>query len=471
RGGPSDRPLAAKRATEEATVAVRANVHVSKDRAAFPHQEVTLAADPKTPGRLLAGSMINYEEGSHRARTVAYASDDGGRTWRLALDAKGHDFSGDPAAAFGPDGSAYFARLRADKFEPGRPGGSSFLDLFRSADGGKTWAPPVALEGDYDRQYLAVDCTGGRFHGRVYCDAVLDVETLNGGPVPALALLASRDGGRTYGRPVTRSVAPPADQLITSNAVVLTDGTVVVLYHLPFGGVRAAVPEGKPIPKEVEADVLGVVVSTDGGEMLTRPPGKPAAGRVASLSATERGGVPVLAAAPAGEFKDRLYAVWGDCGPGDKPYTVLFAWSGDKGATWSAPVVLSEQPGGKGYDAFMPSVAVNKVGVVGVSWYDTRLVKGDEPSAAERGWDVRFRASLDGGRTWQPSVRVTETTTLFTEQMKRKAPKDEHRYYHSPGETAGLAADADGVFFPLWIDNRTGLRQVWTAAVTVDPKK
>jgi hypothetical protein len=30
-----------------------------------------------------------------------------------------------------------------------------------------------------------------------------------------------------------------------------------------------------------------------------------------------------------------------------------------------------------------------------------------------------------------------------------------------------MAADAAGAFHPLWIDNRTGVKQVFTASVTV----
>jgi hypothetical protein len=35
------------------------------------------------------------------------------------------------------------------------------------------------------------------------------------------------------------------------------------------------------------------------------------------------------------------------------------------------------------------------------------------------------------------------------------------------GDTAGLAADAAGVFHPVWVDNHTGVPQVWTSAITV----
>jgi hypothetical protein len=36
------------------------------------------------------------------------------------------------------------------------------------------------------------------------------------------------------------------------------------------------------------------------------------------------------------------------------------------------------------------------------------------------------------------------------------------------GHSAGLAADANGVFHALWIDNRTGRAQMWTAPITVE---
>lgn len=35
------------------------------------------------------------------------------------------------------------------------------------------------------------------------------------------------------------------------------------------------------------------------------------------------------------------------------------------------------------------------------------------------------------------------------------------------GHTGGMAATADGRFHPFWVDNRTGIAQLWTAAVTV----
>jgi hypothetical protein len=39
---------------------------------------------------------------------------------------------------------------------------------------------------------------------------------------------------------------------------------------------------------------------------------------------------------------------------------------------------------------------------------------------------------------------------------------------HHPGDTGGFDADADGVFHALWVDNRTGIPQLFTAPITVN---
>ena len=114
-----------------------------------------------------------------------------------------------------------------------------------------------------------------------------------------------------------------------------------------------------------------------------------------------------------------------------------------------------DKPAGD-YDAFVPSVAVNKAGVVLVSWYDTRGIQKDEA-----GWNIRVRASLDGGETWQPSAPVTDVPTLKDKKTRKRLL--------GVGHTAGLAADADGAFHCLWVDGRSGILQVYTAAVEVKP--
>jgi hypothetical protein len=116
-------------------------------------------------------------------------------------------------------------------------------------------------------------------------------------------------------------------------------------------------------------------------------------------------------------------------------------------------------PGERSYDALVPAVAVNKSGVVAVSWYDRRglpRTRGNLPD--RKGWDVRLRASADGGETWAPSVRVNEVTSA--------GPPVRHLLF-----TAGLAADASDGFHPVWADHRTGVLQLWTADIRVGPPR
>jgi len=120
------------------------------------------------------------------------------------------------------------------------------------------------------------------------------------------------------------------------------------------------------------------------------------------------------------------------------------------------PRIVSDDEGalkpGDRPNNFMPMIAVNRKGIVGISWYDRR----DNPD--NLGYCPRFRASLDGGRTWLPSIRVSTSANLVNDEKETR---------FNSGDTTGLTADASGIFHPLWIDNRSGVHQMWTTTVTV----
>jgi hypothetical protein len=108
-------------------------------------------------------------------------------------------------------------------------------------------------------------------------------------------------------------------------------------------------------------------------------------------------------------------------------------------------------------------------------WYDRR----DNPGSF--GYYVRFAASLDGGDTWEPSVRVSEApktpdtqgTWPITAGVWRSGISGPLSFnlrrveWLAGGHTAGMAADGIGAFHPFWVDNRTGVSQIWTAPVVV----
>jgi hypothetical protein len=302
------------------------------------------------------------------------------------------------------------------------------LLLERSPDGGKTWDPLPPIKRWVDRPWISVDCSATPTRGRVYVD----------GSIRQCALYVSQDLGKSFGLPQIWSARQPYRSFGISNPVVLSDGTLVVLYN----GYLDSFEQKKGIP------YLAVRRSTDGGKSLGD---EIVVGSWNAINSPQLG-LATLAIDPGSrQFKDRLYAVWTDITASGM--RVMLAHSADHGLTWSKPALLSEQPEGKAdekiYDALIPSVAVNKAGVVAVSWYDRRELPPDG-----KGWNIRLRASSDGGQTWIPSIQINEVTS-------------KQHGSEALGHTAGMAADASGTFHPTWIDQRTGTLQVWTASVTV----
>ena len=443
-------------------VTVGPNVHVSSGRSGDPNYEVIAAADPRDASRLLVGAIHRRVDG---AGTAAYVSLDGGETWAPTLEApplgRAQGASSDPAVMYDTHGTAYFL---TSLLPPNSSGPARKMLLYRSADGGRSWQPPVYFTYS-DRQYVAVDDTGGRFSGRIYVSGNSRVGATSG----HATLFYSTDGGTTFTE--TRTPKLPVTPVM-GNLAVLSDGTVLVLHS-------AARPGVKPAPGEVAA-TLRVVASLDGGVSFEPPidiaPVNLVAGRKGAHNNTIA--LPLMAAdSSRGPYRDRLYVVWPEFKDG---HTEIFlSRSSDGGKTWSAPRRVSDTPAPPAVaaptDQFMATVAVNLDGVVGIVWYDRR----DCPDNI--GWDVRFAASLDGGDTFLPSVEVSEAGSRFGQDERWIADATTSRregegirldasldtFTFLGGDTAGLVADATGRFHVVWVDNSTGTPQAWTAPVTV----
>jgi hypothetical protein len=88
------------------------------------------------------------------------------------------------------------------------------------------------------------------------------------------------------------------------------------------------------------------------------------------------------------DARGNINIVWRDNSPGNS--SVFFSRSSDGGATFSAPVNLSNNPGGS---ALFPQIAVDSAGNIYVAWFDS---SAESPS-------IFFRRSTDGGTTFSPS--------------------------------------------------------------------
>ena len=418
---------------DNAAILVGPNVRVSTGRPDEGHYETHAAAHPTDPNKLLATAII-YPKGERRG-TIVYASNDAGKTWSISFQGSELTNTGDPAVGYGPDGTGYFATLTSAghplEKKPEKPShnheGRKTL-LYRLPDGASKWEGPAQFW-FADREYIVVDDTKGKYHGRVY---------VSGDPRPGagFVLFTSTDGGRTFpdGQGARSDIQ---DGGSIGNAVVASNGTII--------GVFAARGHTRSVR------------STNGGQSFEPSVAIDTfvrAGHRKDRNANNVNHFMTLAIdRSGGRYNDRIYATWPDRRTGQSK--VHLTYSTDLGQTWAPARIVTDNPASDTTDQFMPTVAVNKDGVLGLLYYDRR----DNPD--NRSYYARFSASLDGGVTWLPSVRIS------TDPYVAGAVAQKSAFTGNGGDTAGLATTADGAFYPVWVDDRTGVPQVWTARVTV----
>ena len=465
---------AAAGAADAGSISVGPNIRVSAAHGERLHHELTMAASPTDPGRLLACAMI-FEAKDASRHVIAYLSRDGGKSWTPTLEAGTTAFVGDPTCAFGPAGEAYLAALPLHY--------ESSADhetlVYHSTDGGETWSKPTSLP-FIDREWLVVDQTSGPRRGTLYMhgNAVQD-PTVDGDERIVFTFYRSTDGGKTFSEP--KKLLPDGEHMSfgTGTSVVLTDGTFIASFPEWADRKNLANDDFKKAEGAIK-----VIRSTDGGGSFEK------AVKVADWHGCKgwTPGLPVLAAdASNGPFRDRLYLTWPDRRSGR--CEILLSSSSDKGATWTAPITINDDQSPidveRGRHHLLPAVAVNSAGVVGVSWSDRR-----NATEETRQWTARFAASLDGGETFTPSVAVSPDPPPVPDAnyipVMAHAMGGGHRRPRGRGgnirmelgpqwidflcaaDTAGMSADASGAFHPIWIDHRTGVPQVYTAAVRVE---
>ncbi len=398
-------------------------IHVGPSHLVFagrdaPTTEPHIAASPTDPNRLAAAAIL-----AGRGQTIVAAwSADGGVTWRES-DLPGiaqASFAADPWLAWDRTGRVTLAVLPMVQ----RLGDQRFpIWVYLSEDGGRRWAGPTEVSfgpepRSYDHEIIAVPVGGGapaRF-------VMAATQGLSG-----LSVFREEDGG-TWSDPAQYV---PDEKNNNLGGAIAIGGTVVFTYF----------DMSTPSP---ERPLWAVRHGADGGFERTL---------------IRRGvlpwGFPPLAVDPGSDrWAHRVYAVWLEAA-GAEGLNIFAAHSDDEGRSWSAPVRVNSDA----RDIFRghPYVAVNGDGVVAVQWNDRR--HGEQGACS----DTYFAASVDGGASFQPEVRVTPTTSCPDTPANGNAAER----WPSGGDYSGMAAGADGAFHLVWSDSRNEVFQVWTARVSV----
>jgi hypothetical protein len=443
--------------SEKPAILVGPNMLVSRD-GDIPHVELMVAANT-TDTKNLVGAAITATQAEGGWACKTYATHNGGDSWQDAVLPEQHLFGGaDPQVAFGLHGTAYFSALTNIKDEKGDT--RSGVLVFRSEDGGATWLKPANLGYSYDHEVIAVDRTVGKFAGRIY------LSVLYGYPVYRIGVFRSDDDGRSFVGPVEAASGGGTIGINTAaNILVLSDGTLVIPYEdFEF------LPEKR---KAVHQSNFWTVSSSDGGLTFSAPH------KIGSQEFENSPEAPKLMSFPAfavdnqsNAYKDRLYSVWTELR--EHKYRVWFSLSTDRGNTWREPKPIDASVP-EWSRQYQPMVAVNRNGVVAITWFDTRASQDNQK------FDEYLTASLDGGETLLAPVRVSSESSQYPGDGNLHVSAESWNYkgetrltfltaasrWGMGGDYMGLAADANGSFHPFWADSRTGTFLIETASVEV----
>ncbi len=381
-------------------------VNVSNDTTA--QNETPIAVNPVNPLNLLVGNNDwNFNNGCG-----VNVSFDGGKTWTKTLPSGFipaitrftndpavpgtgiYDFGGDPAVAFGPDGTAYFACF-------GYRGTQTALLLSRSTDGGRTWpnAPSqLALVTAFQGQGVARG-SNGQFpdHDAIHVarDGTIYATwaQFNGlGSHSPVYLATSTDGGRSFNRPVTvssGSVRSDQDQRVVTDPAT---GTAYVTFDNSIQGGKGA--------------AMFVSVSTNHGRSWSKPAQLGTFQNPVCLFPTScfniSGGQfrgPGSYPAPAFDpTRHRLYVAYTDIIAGRAQILLTHAAVGDP-TQWSEPQIVAPGAG----DRINVEMSIDPVSG------RIDLMTNDRSWTGNTLFDVTYLSSADGGNTWSVQ-RVTTTS-------------------------------------------------------------
>jgi hypothetical protein len=396
-----------------------------------PAVEPFVAADPVNADHVLGATIVAAvpPERIQTQRCATFVSANGGGSWEH------HEFPiiecYDPWVAFLPDGGAVFVALGSDLILRGKGNG---LLVYHSADGGHTWDErPAGLDWGHDHPMVAVDRSTSARRGWIYVVSSHDSRVDTAKTRFTVFVARSRDGGKSFDPPVSLT---STNMLIKAEPpAVLADGTLIVPY------VEAATANGQMLPKRR----AWVVRSTDGGGTFSRPMSVGAACGPPGFTQSS-----LAADVSAGRFRSRLYFVCNS----RETHSVAVSFSADAGITWSTPIPASPAPADSAISRRVMATAVNKNGVLGIIWNEAFA------SADTRCYHVVFAASVDGGKTFLPSQRVSSAASC--PNVPVNGPN-----WGGGGDYFGLDADERGRFRVVWADSRGGMFQLRTALVEV----
>lgn len=349
--------------------------------------EPSLSVNTLDPDNVVVGwRQFNSIASNFREAGWSYTSD-GGQSWTFPGSLEPGVFRSDPVLDVDDAGNFYYQSLSLTM------SGAVKNEVFRSTDGGVTWGVPTAQFGG-DKNWLAIDRTGGPGNGHVYGTWQPFFDCCNG-----RTLTRSIDGAASFQQPVDIDKKP-----LFGTMTVGGDGTLFMsgVEGTNFQDLNTFVLARSSDAQNalVSPTSTGVVVNIGGGMIASAGPNP--AGLL--------GQVDVAVDKSGGPFDGVVYML-GTVDPngagGGGPTQIRIAASFDGGATFAPSVRVNDDPPANNNWHWLAACDTTPDGRLDVVWYDTR--NSGQANISQ----LFYSYSTDGGATFSPNVAVSPAFNSF----------------------------------------------------------
>ncbi len=362
-----------------------------------------------------------------------YVTTSGGNTWFGNDTCTGQIITfhaGDPGIVIDKNGTFILTRK------------SSFTGIYShySTDNGISWSNQLLISNDDippEKASLVSDnSVSSTYFGRSYASWVKLTS-----PYP-LVIAYTDNGAQSWSNII--QINNPVNRPANSELAIDRNGKLFACW--------AALTNSSPFTE----DYVGLATSTNGGNSWSVDENvfdiNGIAGLLAQKSNIRINGVPRIAVDTSGGSRNGwIYVVTGqqNLSPAGSDPDIILNRSTDGGQTWSSGIRVNQDQINNGKIQLFPAIHVDKYGGINILFYDDRNTTSDSSG-------VFLARSDDGGNTWGEYE-------ISDHNFK---PTPISGYQGKMGDNIGITSSNEKIW-PVWMDNSTGIYQVWTVPIEI----